>query len=84
MKNGRNRKENNAEKIKAFLHYIVAVIQCSLVKILRVFPLRKNRILFISFDGKQYSDNPKYISEAIKKKFKNKEIVKYRGREKAN
>lgn len=63
------------EMAKAFLHYVGALIQCNLTKFFRIFPLRKNRVLFISFDGKQYSDNPKYISEAIKKKFKDKEIV---------
>ncbi len=30
-----------------------------------VFPVKKNRIMFISFNGKQYSCNPRAVSEAI-------------------
>ena len=40
------------------------------------FPVRKNRILFSSFSGLQYSCNPKYISEyLIKYGIKNIEII---------
>lgn len=63
------------EQIVAFFHYLGAVIQCALIKSLRLFPLKKNRILFTSFDGKQYSDNPKYIAETLKNNVKNKKIV---------
>lgn len=37
-------------------------------KILWVFPINENRVTFISYDGSQYSDNPKYISELMKDK----------------
>ena len=29
--------------------------------ILRIFPIKKNKIVFSNFDGKGYGDNPKYI-----------------------
>ena len=41
-----------------------------------VFPIKKNRITFISMAGKQYSCNPKYISEYLQKKYAGKyEII---------
>lgn len=42
---------------------------------LRIFPVKKNRILFYSFSGKDYSDSPKYISEYIDEKGDNYQIV---------
>ncbi len=36
----------------------------------RVFPVKHNRIFFISYYGQQYGCNPKYISEFIRKKDK--------------
>lgn len=37
---------------------------------MRLLPVRKNRVLFVSFRGKQYSCNPRAISEALVKKAK--------------
>jgi len=48
--------------------YIKLAIICSLrifLRIFYVFPICKNRIVFISFYGKQYSCNPKYLFEYI-------------------
>ncbi|MBQ6717061.1 MAG: CDP-glycerol glycerophosphotransferase family protein, partial [Clostridia bacterium] len=39
---------------------------------LRLLPIRKNRVLFVSFRGKQYSCNPRAISESLLKKAKGK------------
>lgn len=36
-----------------------------LLKIYFIFPIKKNRVIFESYVGKQYSCNPKYISEAL-------------------
>lgn len=36
--------------------------------ICRVFPIKGNKVVFSSFDRKQYSDNPKAISEALEKR----------------
>ena len=37
----------------------------ALLRPLALLPIRKNRVLFLSFRGKQYSCNPKYVSEAL-------------------
>ncbi len=36
-----------------------------LLNVLNIFPIRKNRILFYSFNGKRYACNPLYISEYL-------------------
>ena len=36
-----------------------------LLKLFFLFPIKKNRILFIAYSGKQYACNPKYISETM-------------------
>ena len=41
----------------------------ALVRMLYVFPLKENRIVFFSYYGKQYSCNPKAISEYIAEHF---------------
>lgn len=35
----------------------------------RVLPIQKNKIVFVSFFGKGYSDNPKYIAEELLKNY---------------
>jgi CDP-glycerol glycerophosphotransferase len=37
-----------------------------------LFPVKKNRIFFISYEGKQYSCNPKYIFEYLYKRYEDK------------
>lgn len=49
------------------LKKIILFIIENIIKILWILPIKKNRILFISFDGK-YSDSPKYIYEFMVKK----------------
>lgn len=39
----------------------------SILKVYFIFPITKNRVIFESYMGKQYSCNPKYISEALLK-----------------
>lgn len=54
---------------------IKLITVCILRVILRVFylfPIKKNYILFSSFEGKQFSDNPKYLYSYIKNKFGDK------------
>lgn len=46
------------------------------LRTLYIFPIKKNRITFNSFAGKQYSCNPKAISEYLKEKYGEKyEII---------
>ena len=54
-------------------------IKLIVIKILRVvlrfffiFPIKNNYILFSSFEGKQFSDNPKYLYNYISEHFGSK------------
>lgn len=48
-----------------YLDYYGKYLLTNLIKILFIIPIKKKTILFMSFNGKQYSCNPKYISEYI-------------------
>ena len=53
-------------------HYIkIAIIYIArvLLRIFYIFPVKKNRILFSSFEGKNYGCNPKYIFEYMYDKY---------------
>ena len=54
-----------SERIAAYLKYTVAQIVMQIMKIFWLFPLDDKKILFLSFDGNQYSDSPKYLCEYI-------------------
>lgn len=47
--------------IKVFLFYIMKQFAC----LYRVFPISKNKILFVSFNGKSINGNPKYIYDSL-------------------
>lgn len=42
------------------------------LRIFYIFPVKKDYFLFSSFEGRQYSDNPKYLYQYIKSHFGNK------------
>lgn len=46
-----------------------------MLRILWVVPVRSGRFLFLSYDGKQYSDSPKYISEYIEQYYGQAELL---------
>lgn len=52
-------------EIKKSVIYFIS----TLLKAFWIFPIKKNRVLFLSFNGKQFSDSPKYIYD---------EMLKYR------
>ena len=59
----------------SFKNKIISFIEICL-KILYIFPIHNNRILFSAYSGKQYSCNPKYISEYLEDNYKDKiEII---------
>ena len=41
----------------------------------RLLPIKKNKIVFVSYYGRGYSDNPKYVAEALRKSGKDMEYV---------
>ena len=47
----------------------------SLYYLMRVFPLKKNKIVLSNHLGKPYGDSEKYIAEALRKRRKNYDIV---------
>lgn len=47
--------------LKYLIEKVIQVIICAF----RIFPIRKKRILFSSFSGRQYSDSPKRISDYL-------------------
>lgn len=55
---------------------LIKIILRTILKIYYIFPVKKNRVFFMSTMGKQYSCNPKYIFENMTKKdyIKNKEF----------
>lgn len=57
-------------KIKYLLEAFIGV----LLLVFRIFPL-KNRIIFSSFSGRQYSDSPKSISDYICKNYPDVKVV---------
>jgi CDP-glycerol glycerophosphotransferase len=42
---------------------IKTIVKTYIRDVLYFFPIRKNKIVFLNFDGKGYGDNPKYIAE---------------------
>ncbi len=52
--------------LKLKLKFLCSIILQNILKLFCFFPL-KNQVLFISFDGKQYSDNPLYLSQYFKR-----------------
>jgi len=56
--------------------YILCCISRTLMRFFYVFPIKKNRIMFNSYSGRQYSCNPKAISEYLEEFYPGKyEIV---------
>lgn len=47
-------------------NFIIMLLK-SLLKVFYVFPIKKDRIIFSSYSGKNYSCNPKYITEWLVK-----------------
>lgn len=52
-------------KIKSYFVNLLIIIVRFILKIFYIFQVNDKSILFISYDGLQYSCNPKYISEYI-------------------
>lgn len=53
-------------KLKKIIIYFIS----TLLKAFWIIPVKKTRVLFLSFNGKQFSDSPKYVYEGM---------LKYRG-----
>ena len=58
--------------IKAYISVIIRCLLKFILRILYIFPIQKETIMFDSFFGKNYSDNAKYIYEYINKNYPGK------------
>jgi len=59
--------------IKIFFIYFIRIIS----KVFYLFQINNNKILFMSYNGRQYACNPKYIFEYIYNQYSNKYIYVY-------
>ena len=55
---------------RLFVSYAGSLALRFLLSPLKLLPIQKDRVLFVSFRGKQYSCNPRAVSEALEKKSK--------------
>lgn len=61
-----------AYKEERLLEWISMEVTRLTSRIFLLLPVKKNRIIYISFSGQQYSCNPKYLYEHIKKEYPEK------------
>ena len=52
---------------KSYFEYAGIILLRNMLNVLNIFPIKRNRIVFYSFNGKQYSCNPRRISEYLAK-----------------
>ena len=69
------------KRIKQFVteHYgiylVIEKMYMCLFKIMNIFPIQNNKIVFCATKGKRYGDNPMYISDELIKRNRNYDIV---------
>lgn len=63
------------DKIKIRMKYYIITILLNVLKILWILPIDKNKILFFSYNGNQYSDSPKILSDYIRMNHLDKKVV---------
>ncbi|MBS4960408.1 MAG: CDP-glycerol glycerophosphotransferase family protein [Clostridiales bacterium] len=51
--------------VRGIIKIVIIYILRLFIKVLYVFPIKNNRIIFNSYRGQQYSCNPKYISQTL-------------------
>ena len=61
--------------IKLFASYVFSLAARGILSPLKLLPVNKRRVLFVSFRGKQYSCSPKAISEELEKADRGLELV---------
>lgn len=61
--------------MKNIIQYYITLLIRQVLKCFHVFPIKKSRVLFYSFNGKQYSCNPKQISDYLLEHKSDLEII---------
>ncbi len=62
-------------KTKLYIKYIVSNMMILVLRLGWIFPLEKKTVLFFSFNGNQYSDSPKYMSEYLEREYPDYHLV---------
>lgn len=60
--------------MKYFFQYAALIFLRTVLNIFNLFPIKNNRLMFYSFNGKQYSCNPRCITEELLKRDKNSSL----------
>lgn len=62
-------------EMKNKVKYILTLVEMTLLKLLWLLPIKKDEVLFLSYDGKQYSDSPRCLSEVIHDRYPGKKLI---------
>lgn len=60
---------------KSYLKYFITLAIMNVLKVFWLFPMKKTDVLFMSFNGKQYSDSPKSMSKVIRERYPEKRVI---------
>ncbi len=64
------------KKILIFRYFCIKTLRL-FSKLSFLIPLRNNQILLIAYNGKEYSDSPRYISDYIQKRDQKNDLIMY-------
>ena len=62
-------------ELKLKVKYLIEQICINAIKVLWIFPVNNDKYLFLSYDGEQYSDSPRCISEVIHNNAPEKTVI---------
>lgn len=57
--------------MKSYLKLIIVILVRQLLKLGYIFPVKKRKVLFSAYEGRQYTCNPKYVFEEMVERFGN-------------
>lgn len=73
------KRKNASGKINEYVifcgYMVISFLISLFFYLLRIFPVKKNKVVFCNMKGKRYGDNPAYISEALLKSGEKADIV---------
>lgn len=68
-------KNRFTQKNVYFMYLLYSKLISFLYVVMRVFPIKKNKIVFCNMKGKRYGDNPMYICDELLKRNKDYDLV---------
>lgn len=69
---------------REILQYLGTKFVTTFSKLFYIFPIKNNKVIFTSYAGKQYAGSPKYLSEYLKRCYKDKFSIVWVLRDKEN